>query len=85
MEHIFERTQRLVGENALQKLKNAKVAIFGLGGVGGAALEALARGAVGTIALFDGATVSLSNRKRKFLFAKWALKTLATLRKSAIL
>lgn len=67
MEHIFERTQRLVGENALQKLKNAKVAIFGLGGVGGAALEALARGAVGTIALFDGDTVSLSNRNRQFL------------------
>lgn len=67
MEHIFERTQRLVGENALQKLKNARVAIFGLGGVGGAALEALARGAVGTIALFDGDTVSLSNRNRQFL------------------
>ena len=64
---IFERTQRLIGQAALEKLKTARVAVFGLGGVGGAAVEALARAGVGHLALFDGDSVSPTNRNRQII------------------
>ncbi|MEE1279484.1 MAG: tRNA threonylcarbamoyladenosine dehydratase [Oscillospiraceae bacterium] len=67
MVEIFERTQRLIGKAALEKLKNARIAVFGLGGVGGAAVEALARAGVGYLALFDGDTVSPTNRNRQII------------------
>lgn len=67
MQEIFKRTENLIGEKAVSRLKNAKVALFGLGGVGGAALEALARAGIGHIALFDGDKVSKSNRNRQLL------------------
>ena len=66
MEEIFERTERLIGKESLLKLKNSHVAVFGLGGVGGAAAEALCRGGVGTISLFDGDKFSVSNINRQF-------------------
>ncbi len=64
---LFERTQRLIGQAALEKIKSAKIAVFGLGGVGGAAVEALARAGVGYLALFDGDTVSPTNRNRQII------------------
>ncbi len=64
----FSRTELLLGKNAMEKLKNAKVAVFGLGGVGGYVVEALARSGVGALALVDHDTVSITNINRQ-LFA----------------
>lgn len=61
------RTQMLLGENNLNKLKNARVAVFGVGGVGGYAAEAIARCGVGSIDLFDSDTVSESNINRQII------------------
>lgn len=63
----FSRTRRLVGQDAMDKLKNAKVAIFGVGGVGGYVVEALARSGVGKLVLVDNDTVSLSNINRQII------------------
>lgn len=63
----FERTERLLGEDAMQKLREATVAVFGLGGVGGYAAEALARSGVGAIDLVDHDTVSLTNLNRQII------------------
>ncbi len=63
----YSRTQFLLGEAAMKKLKNAHVAVFGLGGVGGYAVEALARSGVGTLTLVDHDTISTSNRNRQIL------------------
>lgn len=63
----FSRTVSLVGEEKCRKLSAAKVAVFGLGGVGSYAAEALARSGVGTIALFDADTVSPSNLNRQLV------------------
>ena len=60
MEAQFSRTGLLLGEEALQRLQKARVAIFGIGGVGGHLAEALARAGVGRIHLIDRDTVSLS-------------------------
>ena len=49
MENQFERTELLLGKDAIQKLKNAHVAVFGVGGVGGFVVEALVRSGVGEI------------------------------------
>ena len=64
-EHV--RTAMLIGSEALEKLKNARVAVFGVGGVGGFICEALARVGVGEIHLFDNDTVSLSNINRQLI------------------
>ena len=64
----FSRTQMLLGPEALQRLRGARVAVFGLGGVGGYAVEALARGGIGALDLVDNATVGESNLNRQ-LFA----------------
>ena len=61
------RTAMLLGEEGLEKLKNARVAVFGLGGVGGHAAEALARAGVGALDLYDSDTVSLSNVNRQLI------------------
>lgn len=61
------RTARLLGEKGLTQLRNAHVAIFGVGGVGGYACEALARAGVGRLDLFDSDTVSLSNINRQII------------------
>ena len=65
MSDQFIRTRLLVGDEPLERLKNAKVAVFGVGGVGGCAIEALARSGVGTLHLYDDDTVSESNLNRQ--------------------
>jgi tRNA A37 threonylcarbamoyladenosine dehydratase len=64
---IFSRTAILIGEENLQKLKNARVAVFGVGGVGGYVAEALARSGVGALDLIDKDTVSESNINRQII------------------
>ena len=68
MEAQFSRTGLLLGEAALQKLQNARVAVFGIGGVGGYTAEALARSGIGALDLIDSDTVSVTNINRQ-LFA----------------
>ena len=68
MNSFYERTARMLGEDAIERLKNARIALFGLGGVGGHAAEALARAGVGHLTLVDGDNVSESNLNRQ-LFA----------------
>ncbi len=63
----FLRTEILMGAEAIEKLHRAKVAIFGIGGVGGFVVEALVRGGIGTFALFDPDCVSVSNRNRQLV------------------
>ena len=63
----FIRTKLLFGFDALEKLKNARVAVFGIGGVGGYTVEALARSGVGAIDLIDNDTVSISNINRQII------------------
>lgn len=67
MENQFIRTQMLVGKQGMEKLKNSTVAVFGVGGVGGYTVEALARSGVGTIVVVDNDTVSLSNINRQII------------------
>lgn len=64
----LSRTEALIGKDAVQKLNDAKVAVFGLGGVGSYALEALARSGIGSFVLVDNDTISVSNINRQ-LFA----------------
>ena len=65
--NIFSRAELLLGEEALHKLRSARVALFGIGGVGSFAAEALARGGVGHITLVDGDTVSITNINRQLI------------------
>ena len=60
-----ERTTLLLGDGAMERLRRAHVAVVGLGGVGGAAAEMLARAGVGTLTLIDSDTVSDTNRNRQ--------------------
>ena len=63
----FSRTALLLGEEGVAKLKNSRVAIFGVGGVGGYVVEALARSGVGAIDLIDKDVVSISNINRQII------------------
>ena len=63
----YSRTRLLLGETAMEKLKNARVILFGLGGVGGYAAEALARSGVGHMDLVDDDTISITNINRQLL------------------
>ena len=63
----FTRTRLLLGNDAMEKLKKARVAVFGLGGVGGYVLEALARCGIGALDLVDHDTISISNLNRQIL------------------
>ena len=67
MNEQFFRTQMLLGQEALERLQRASVAVFGLGGVGGYTVEVLARSGVGRLDLIDNDTVSLSNLNRQIL------------------
>lgn len=67
MSNWLERTQLLLGEEAMQKLARSRVAVFGLGGVGGHAAEALARSGIGALDLIDHDVVSLSNCNRQII------------------
>ena len=63
----FLRTQMLLGTEAVETLQNSRVAIFGIGGVGGYTVEALARSGIGALDLIDHDTVSVSNINRQIL------------------
>ena len=63
----FSRTQLLIGKDNMDRLKNARVAVFGIGGVGGYTVEALARSGVGTLDLIDDDKVCLTNLNRQIL------------------
>ena len=63
----FSRTQLLLGKEAMEKLKNSTVAVFGIGGVGTFVAEALARSGVGNFALFDDDKVCLTNINRQLI------------------
>ncbi len=67
MDERFLRTEMLLGEAAMEKLKKAHVAVFGLGGVGSWAAEALARSGVGKLTLVDNDTVSRTNINRQLI------------------
>lgn len=67
MENQFARTQLLIGGDGMERLKKARVAVFGVGGVGGYAAEALVRSGVGTIDIFDNDTVSVTNLNRQII------------------
>ncbi|MEE1031852.1 MAG: ThiF family adenylyltransferase, partial [Ruminococcus sp.] len=61
----FSRTELLLGEEAMNQLKNARVMVLGVGGVGSHCIEALARAGVGSLILVDNDTVSLTNINRQ--------------------
>ena len=67
MRSQYQRTEMLLGEAAMERLFKARVAVFGIGGVGGYVVEALARSGVGTLDLIDNDIVSLSNLNRQII------------------
>ena len=67
MENQFSRTELLIGEEAVEKLKNSKVAVFGIGGVGSFVVEGLVRAGVGNFILVDNDKVSLTNLNRQLM------------------
>ena len=67
MNELFSRTEMLIGENGLERLRQSRVALFGLGGVGSFAAEALARAGIGRIFLCDNDVVSATNRNRQLI------------------
>ena len=67
MQEQYSRTVGLLGETAFEKLRRAHVAVFGIGGVGGHATEALARAGIGALTLIDHDTVSESNLNRQII------------------
>lgn len=65
MDDQLERLRRLVGDEKIERLRNSRVIVFGLGGVGGYVVEALARSGVGELAIVDSDRVCLSNLNRQ--------------------
>lgn len=63
----FDRTKRLLGETAMERLAGARVAVFGIGGVGGHVVEALVRSGIGALDLIDNDTVCASNINRQII------------------
>lgn len=63
----FSRTELLLGQDAMEKLRGSRVAVFGIGGVGGHVVEALARSGVGAFDLIDNDTVSITNINRQII------------------
>lgn len=63
----FSRTELLIGPDGMEKLRNARVAVFGVGGVGGYVVEALARSGIGTLDLIDNDKVCLTNLNRQII------------------
>ena len=59
MQNQFQRTESILGEDSTARLKDCRVAVFGVGGVGGYVTEALARSGVGTLDLIDRDVVSI--------------------------
>ena len=66
-ETIYTRTEMMLGTEAVSRLRNTQVAVFGVGGVGGFVTEALARAGVGTLTLIDSDKVSVSNINRQII------------------
>ena len=67
MSEQFERLKRIIGENAFERLRSSKVAVFGIGGVGGYVCEALARSGIGHIMIIDNDTVDTTNLNRQII------------------
>ena len=67
MNERFIRTAALLGTDATERLSTAKIALFGVGGVGGAVLEGLARAGVGAIDIFDNDKVNITNVNRQLI------------------
>lgn len=67
MSEEFSRTELLLGNEGMKRLRGAKVAVFGIGGVGGHAAEALARSGVGALSLIDKDTVDVTNLNRQII------------------
>ena len=67
METVYSRTEMMLGQDAVDRLKASHVAVFGIGGVGGFVTEALARAGVGKITLIDSDRVSVSNINRQII------------------
>lgn len=65
--NIFDRSEILLGKDALKKLNGSSVAVFGVGGVGSYTVEALVRGGIGKLFIFDGDTVSQTNINRQLV------------------
>ena len=78
MDTRFIRTQMLLGEDAMERLATSRVAVFGLGGVGGHVVEALARSGIGALDLIDNGTVALSNLNRQIIATENTLGELKT-------
>lgn len=76
----FSRTESMLGREAMEKLSKSHVAVFGLGGVGSWAAEALCRAGVGTLTLIDSDTVSETNRNRQL----YALRSTVGLAKAEV-
>ena len=67
MDEKFSRTEMLIGNEGMEKLRNAKVAVFGLGGVGSFVCEGLARSGIGNFVLVDFDKVDESNINRQLI------------------
>lgn len=67
IENQFERTKTLIGDDAIKKLNNSNVIIFGIGGVGGYCTEALIRAGIGKIDIVDNDIINLSNLNRQIV------------------
>ena len=67
MEHEFTRTALLLGQEAIDKMAESRVAVFGVGGVGGYVVEALIRTGLGEIDIIDNDTVAFSNINRQII------------------
>ena len=63
----LSRTEKLIGKGGVDTLRNSRVAVFGLGGVGGYVVEALARAGVGNLDLIDNDTISETNLNRQII------------------
>ena len=73
MQERFSRTELLLGREGMERLQHARVAVFGIGGVGGHVVEALARSGIGAIDLVDHDRVSLSNINRQIIATEHTL------------
>ena len=73
MEELFSRTELIYGKDAMTKLANSHVCIFGVGGVGGSVAESLTRTGIGRFTLIDNDTVNLSNFNRQIIATKETL------------
>jgi len=67
MNNQFEREELIIGKSAVQKLQNSRVAVFGIGGVGGYATEALVRAGIGAVDIIDNDVVAMSNLNRQII------------------